>query len=191
MNPRQPEQITHWLQAAREGDEHAMNALFSVVYDQLRRLAHKVRQGESSQTMNTTALVHEAYLKLHLADGVSMESRVHFYRIAARAMRQVLVEEARRRKAQKRSAGQMAVTFEEQHHASPAQADEVLALDEALTHLEAMNPRHAQVVECRFFAGLNVEETATALGISTPTVKRDWRTARAWLAMQLDENNEE
>ena len=186
MKLLQPEEITRWLHAVREGDEQAFKALFAVVYDQLRRLARKVRQGEPSQTMNTTALVHEAYLKLHLADEMSLESRVHFFRIAARAMRQVLVEEARRRKAQKRSAGRLAVTFEENLHPTPAQAEDVLALDEALQKLETMNPRHAQVVECRFFAGLNVEETATALGISTPTVKRDWRTARAWLAMHLE-----
>jgi RNA polymerase sigma factor (TIGR02999 family) len=186
MREIQPEQITRWLQAAREGDTQSIDALFSVVYEQLRHLAHKVRAGEPGQTMNTTALVHEAYVKLHLSSEVEMENRLHFYRIAARAMRQVLVEVARRKKAQKRGAGRMAVTFDELMGVKSEQADDVLALEEAIKALEAMNPRHARVVECRFFAGLTVEETADVLGISTPTVKRDWRTARAWLAMHIN-----
>lgn len=171
--------VTELLLAARDGDEQAFRDLYDRLYDELRRLARVVRTGRESATLNTTALVHEAYLKLVPGRGFAARDRSHFFRIAARAMRQVLVDAARRRRT--RRAGRERLEIE-----LPAMADflstDVLALDAALTRLETLSPRQASVVECRFFAGLTVEDTAAALEISEPTVKRDWRVARAWLA---------
>jgi RNA polymerase sigma factor (TIGR02999 family) len=172
------------LEAVRRGEAGALDELFAAVYEELRRLARRVRAGRS-ETLNTTALVHESYLKLCATRRLSIENRVHFYRIAARAMRQVLVEAARRRRSEKRGAGLRPVTLTDAIGAAPLEADEVVALDEALGRLAAFSPRQAQVVECRFFAGLSLEETALALESSEATVSRDWRTARAWLASQL------
>lgn len=173
------------LQAASEGSQEELDALFSVVYDELRHLARKVRTGRASDTLNTTALVHEAYLKLVPSTGVEWHDRVHFYRVAARAMRQILVSKARARMAEKRGGKGFAVTFEAAAYAAPLRSDDFLALDEALTQLADLDPRQAQMVEYRFFAGLTLEETAHALGLSSMTVKRDWRAARAWLAHTL------
>lgn len=177
--------VTALLRAAGKGDAHAWDVLFDQVYTVLHRQAHYIRRGGAGQTLNTTALVHEAYLKLAGAQGVEWNDRLHFYRVAARAMRQVLVNMAERRNAQKRGGGVYAATLNEHLFSAPVPAEDVLALNEALHRLEALNPRQATVVECRYFAGLTVEETAAALGISSPTVKRDWRMARAWLSHEL------
>ncbi|RMH55976.1 MAG: sigma-70 family RNA polymerase sigma factor [Bacteroidetes bacterium] len=174
--------MAHLLQAHRRGDPGALDAMFDLVYEELRRLARVVRRGRAGATMHTTALVHEAYLKLSPGEGLDVESRVHFYRIAAQAMRRVLVDAARRRAAAKRGGDQALVTFDEQVHAGEVQAEQFLRLEEALKQLETLNERQARVVECRYFAGMTIEETALALDVSTPTVKRDWRLARAWLA---------
>jgi len=175
---------TKLLQEAQDGSTEAFDALYSLVYAELRRLARVVRQNRSGVTLNTTALVHEAYVRLLPSKDISWQDQAHFFRVAARAMRQVLVRAARHRLAQKRGGGQITVAFDERIHA-PVEADQFLTLNTALSELETMHPRQAQVVECRFFAGLSVEETAVALGVSAPTVKRDWRTARAWLALSL------
>lgn len=185
MQSPSPDTVTRLLSAAQAGDAGAMNALFTAVYGELRRLAHVVRQGRASATLNTTALVHEAYARLVPADRVDVKSRAHFFRLAARAMRFVLTDYARQRAAEKRGGDVLVVSFNEQVHKPRVQAEELLALDEALTRLEALDARQAQVVECRFFAGLSVEETAAALGLGTATVKRDWRAARAWLTRAL------
>lgn len=181
----EPESVTGLLLAAREGDADAFDALFAKVYDELRRIARVVRSGHANETVNTTALVHEAYLHLLPSADLTWQDRTHFFRVAARAMRQVLVHAIRRRNAEKRGGGLHSVTLNEEVLATPLPLDEVLSLDAALAELETLDPRQVQVVECRYFAGLTVEETAEALGVATATVKRDWRAARAWLTQAL------
>lgn len=186
MGRARDERLSGLIEAARAGDEAAVAALFSAVYDELRELARLVRRDEAGQTLDTTALVHEAYFKLVPATGLRVESRAHFKHIVARAMRQVLVDAARARDARKRGGGEMiAVTLEEDRHGRAIDELRLLQLDEALTALERVDPRSAKVVVCRFFGGLDVEETAAALAVSPATVKRDWRVARAWLAQAL------
>ncbi len=185
MDRSSGEAVTELLEAAQHGDTDAFDALFELVYDELRRLAHVVRRGRAGQTINTTALVHEAYAKLLPSFDLSWRSRAHFFRIAARAMRQVLMNAAERRMAEKRGGDQITVHFDERVYRSPVRLEELVELNDALTRLEDLDSRQAQVVECRFFAGLTVDETAEALDVSTPTVVRDWRTARAWLADAL------
>lgn len=175
--------VTELLQSARAGEPDALDALFPIVYNELRSLARKVRIGRATDTINTTALVHEAYLKL--VGHSDWESRLHFLRTAARAMRQILINAAHKKMAKKRGGSMPNITFDEQVYKAPMKAEKLLALDEALTQLQKVDPRMAQVVECRYFAGLDIEETATALSVSSSTVKRDWRTARAFLADAL------
>lgn len=175
--------ITELLEAADSGDPTAFQQLYDRTYNELRRLAHHVR-APGHQTLSTTALVHEAYLKLVPGEGLLARDRVHFFRIAARAMRQVLVDAARRRATRER--GNAMLGGEAAMATSVRLSAEVLDLENALGELESLSPRQAEVVECRFYGGLSVEETAAALGVSSPTVKRDWRIARAWLAQTLD-----
>jgi RNA polymerase sigma-70 factor, ECF subfamily len=167
-------------------DRRALDHLFSVTYEELRRLAASVRRSDASATLTPTALVNEAWLKLADSPGLGATSRTHFKRIAARAMRQVLIEAARRRNAEKRGGGEVAlVTFDDDVHAAGRSADDLLALDAALDALARVSPRQALMVESRFFGGLGVDETAELLGVSEATVLRDWRAARAWLAHEL------
>jgi RNA polymerase sigma factor (TIGR02999 family) len=185
MSVLEPASVTALLEAARQGDDDAFDTLYKEVYDELRRLARVIRRGRAGATLNTTALVHEAYLRLVPARNLAWENRLHFFRVAARAMRHALVQAARRQMADKRGGGAVTVAFDENIYAEPVGMDEVLAIDDALEQLEALDPRQAHIVECRFFAGLSVEETAQALGIGSATVKRDWRAARAWLVRAL------
>lgn len=174
------------LRSIPEGGEPAAARLFEALYEEIHHLAGRVRHGRASDTMNTTALVHEAFIKLVAAGSVDAESRLHFLRLAARAMRQILVDAARRQMAGKRGGADMfPVTLDEAVHGAPMQPERLLALDRAIDGLAAVDPRAARVVECRYFAGLSVPETASALEISPRTVKRDWRIARAWLAADL------
>ena len=166
-------------------DARLLDDLFSVTYEELRRLAVAVRRGDPSATLSPTALVNEAWLKLGESPEVARLSRVHFKRVAARAMRQVLVEAARRRRATKRGGGVAIVTFDESLHEAASGADAVLALDQALRDLAKIQPRQATLVESRFFGGLDVAETAELLEVSESTVLRDWRAAKAWLAHEL------
>ncbi|MBA2245826.1 MAG: sigma-70 family RNA polymerase sigma factor [Gemmatimonadetes bacterium] len=179
--------FTELLHAAGEGDRTALDALFARVYGELHQLAHRVRGrgGAAQQTLNTTALVHEAYLKLVPSSFQDWQGREHFFRLAARAMRQVLLNAAKARRTQKRGGGDLAVTLEDGAHAAPVRPAELIALDEALQRLTVLDPRSAEIVELRYFAGLSVEETAAVLRVSTPTVKRSWRTARAWLLQEI------
>jgi RNA polymerase sigma factor (TIGR02999 family) len=149
-------------------------------------MAHGVRSREGSATLSTTALVHEAYLKLFGSAGSDWQGRAHFFGAAARAMRQILVDAARHRLRRKRG-GRDAwqVTLDEALQVAPVRADEIVALDEALERLTAIDVRQARIVEHRFFAGLTAEETAEAMGISVPTVQRDWRAARSWLWREM------
>jgi RNA polymerase sigma factor (TIGR02999 family) len=168
-------------------DRQALDDIFSLAYEELRRLAASVRRDEPGVTLSPTDLVNEAWLKLagspHLAD----TSPLHFRRIAARAMRQVLVEAARRRKATKRGGGLFPVTFDDALDVPAGGADDILGLDEALEQLARISPRQAMMVEARFFGGLGIPEIAELLEISEATVLRDWRAARAWLARALQD----
>ena len=176
--------VNELLQAIRSGDAASLDALFGLVYEELHSLARKVRSGRRHQTINTTALVHEAYLKM--AGHSDWESRLHFMRTAAKAMRQILIGAARRKNAAKRGGEAVNITFQEEIYHTPLTSEKLLAIDEALTQLSALDPRMADVVECRYFAGLNIEETAAVLGVSDRTIKRDWRTAKAFLAQALE-----
>jgi RNA polymerase sigma factor (TIGR02999 family) len=163
-----------------------LDQLFSVTYEELRRLASSVRRGDPSATLSPTALVNEAWLKLAKSPDVGATSRLHFKRIAARAMRQLLVEAARRRNSGKRGGGaQITVTFDEAFQKKPSSENELLALNTALEALARMNPRQAVMVESRFFGGLDIPETAALLNVSEATVLRDWRAAKAWLTHEL------
>lgn len=168
----------------------ALDALYAQVYDQLRRLAHdqRARQG-ASETLNTTALVHEAYLRLAESDAAAWNDRNHFLALAARAMRFVVVDHARARVAEKRGGGARPVSLDEEQLPPPDRAEELLAIDEALTRLEANDPRLGQLVQLRFFAGLDYEEIAGVVGRSVPTVKRAWARARAWLYRFMTEGS--
>lgn len=181
MDPSPPDRPDS--QASAAPDRVVFDRAFSAAYEELRRLAGAVRRHERAQTLNPTALVHEAWLKLSRSPALAGTSPLHFRRIAARAMRQVLVEAARRRHAAKRG-GEDAVfvTLDESLVSAGGWADDLLALDSALERLAAMDARQARVVEYRFFAGLDAAETAEAVGVSLATVERDWRAARAWLA---------
>lgn len=166
-------------------DIGTLDDLFSVAYEELRRLAAVVRRNDPAATLSPTALVNEAWLKLRQSPEVARTSRVHFKRIAARAMRQVLIEAARRRRADKRGGQVALVTFDDALQEAATCADDLLALDEALRDLARVQPRQAMLVESRFFGGLDVAETAELLAISESTVLRDWRAAKAWLAHEL------
>ncbi|HTD59116.1 MAG TPA: ECF-type sigma factor [Gemmatimonadaceae bacterium] len=163
-----------------------LDQLFSLTYEELRRLASSVRRGDPSATLSPTVLVNEAWLKLEGSRAIGATSRAHFKRIAARAMRQVLIEAARRRHSQKRGGGMAPVTFDDSMAETSARADDLLALDAALDALARIEPRQAMMVESRFFGGLDVAETAQLLEVSEATILRDWRAAKAWLARELN-----
>ncbi len=166
-------------------DRAALDRVFSAAYEELRRLAQSVRRNDPGATISPTTLVNEAWLRLAAAPAVAHTSPLHFRRIAARAMRQVLVDIARKRTADKRGGvDAIAITLDESV-AMASVGDDVLALDAALDALAKLSPRQAQMVECRFFGGLDVAETAALLEVSEATVLRDWRSARAWLAAEL------
>jgi RNA polymerase sigma factor (TIGR02999 family) len=178
--------ITDALLQAREGGRAAMDRLFGQVYEELHRVAQRALRGESTgHTLTPTGLVHEAYFKLVDRSRVEWRDRAHFFGVASRAMRQILVEYARRRGAVKRGGRVRAVALEEGLVPAEERAEALLAVDEALTRLAERDPAMARVVECRFFAGLSEEETAEATGTSLRTVQRQWRRARAWLYQEL------
>lgn len=184
--------ITGLLQAVQRGDRAALGALFPLVYEELTHLAHRQRQGwHGDLTLNTTAVVHEAYLKLVDQKRLPAESRAHFFGVAAKAMRHILCNYARDKSRKKRGGGVQHVSLEPGHEVaaqlefSEEQTEKLAALDEALERLERVADRQARIVECRFFGGMSVEDTAAALGISPRTVKRDWSFARAWLRREM------
>ncbi|MGI8617568.1 MAG: ECF-type sigma factor [Gemmatimonadaceae bacterium] len=192
MDPSAEDSITGLLRAVDRGDRAALDSLFPLVYDELSRLAHHQRRTwHGDLTLNTTALVHEAYLKLVDQKRLPAESRTHFFAVAAKAMRHILCNYARDRHRQKRGGDARHVSLGPTHDlaAQIAITDEhaatLDALDAALKRLEQVAERQARVVECRFFGGLSVEDTATALGISPRTAKRDWTFARAWLRREM------
>jgi RNA polymerase sigma factor (TIGR02999 family) len=167
-------------------DREALDRLFSVTYEELRRLASSVKRSSWSDGISPTTLVNEAWMKLAASPAFRSASQLHFKRIAARAMRQVLVEAARRRHAAKRGGAEAAfVTFDESLEQMARTADDLIALDAALADLARVNPRQAAIVENRYFGGFEIAEIATLLDVSEATIQRDWRAARAWLAMQI------
>lgn len=178
--------ITQLLRRFRDGDQAAGEALYRRLYSQLHRVAHsRLARLRPGQTLNTTALVHEAYLKLAHHGGLDWRDRAHFLAVSSQAMRQILVDRARRVSADKRGGSALPVTAQIDDVPAPERAAEVLALDEALDRLESLSPKLARIVQLRFFGGLSVEETAEVVGVSPRTVKRDWRKARALLYRDL------
>jgi RNA polymerase sigma factor (TIGR02999 family) len=181
----QRQQVSRLLADWSKDDPAARDALVAIVYKELRRLAHHYMQGErDNHTLQTTALVNEAYLRLTDLARMQWRDRAHFFAMAATLMRRILVDHARERARDKRGGGVVFTALEDEPMAAPSSID-ALALDEALDRLAAIDPLHARIVELRYFAGLTIEETSEALRISPATVKREWTFARAWLYHQL------
>jgi RNA polymerase sigma factor, sigma-70 family/RNA polymerase sigma factor, TIGR02999 family len=185
-NPAGAHEVTQLLADWSRGDEAALQKLTPLVYEELRRLAHRYMEGQSpDRTLQTTALVHEAYLRLVDQDAPTFTNRSHFFAVAAKAMRQILVDHARSQQRQKRGAGASKVELDETAVISPEQLDAILDLNDALERLASLDSRAAQGVELRYFGGLNQDEIAEVLKVSAVTVRRDWVFARAWLYKEL------
>lgn len=185
--------VTRLLIAWSEGDQEALKRLMPLVYDQLHRLAESyMRRERSDHTLQPTALIHEAYLLLVDQSRVEWQSRAHFFGVAARLMRNITLNHARHHRTAKRGGGMLTVALDEapEDRLARVQAVEVLALDEALGRLAELDSQQARIVELRFFGGLTIEEAAVVLGISSATVKREWRLARAWLRRELRERED-
>jgi len=192
MRQPSPHDVTQLLQAWSNGDQEALDQLIPLVYDQLHQLARHYMAGERpGHTLQTTALVNEAYLRLVDARRLNWQSRTHFFAIAAELMRRILVEFARNRRRQKRGAGATLVSLDEELRA-PAETADLVALDDALKALAAIDARKSRVVELRFFGGLSVEEAAEVLKVSPETVMRDWKLAKVWLlhAMRAEKSHD-
>jgi RNA polymerase sigma-70 factor, ECF subfamily len=183
---RPSHQVTKLLKDWSEGDSSAADKLMPLVIDDLRRLAHNyMRREKAGHTLQTSALVNEAYVRLVDQSKIQWESRAHFFGIAARLMRQILVDQARRRNFAKRGGGAIRVSLNEATAVAEEQSANVMALDEALKNLESIDPRQSRIIELRFFGGMSIEETAEALKVSPGTVMRDWTFARAWLRKEM------
>jgi RNA polymerase sigma factor (TIGR02999 family) len=182
----EPGDITRLLRAYEAGDRDAFNRLVPLVYDELRRVARRQRRRGPTQTLDTTALVHEAYLKLANAESLQISDRGHLMAVAASAMRQVLIGRARARLRLKRGRGDEPLEFDESRVAGPSPAKWLLDVDRALDELRRQDERLVRIFECRFFGGMGEEETAQALGISLRTAQRGWMRARAWLRAVLE-----
>ena len=177
--------VTQLLVAWSGGDRHALDQLMPAVYGELKRIARYHLARERASTLQATALLNEAYLKLVDQHSVSWQNRAHFFAISARLMRRIVMKRARRRRAAKRGAGVVDVRIDDVEIASGERPVDIIALDEALTRLAALDPRQSEIIELRFFGGLSIEEVAEVLHVSTGTVKREWRTARAWLRKEV------
>ena len=192
MRDAECSETTQLLRAWASGDQDALEQLTPRVYDELRRIAGHFMQGERpGRTIQTTALVHEAYLKLIDVTNVDWQHRAHFFAVSAQIMRRILLDRARRRVAAKRGGAAPRLNLDEVPDIGSGRARELIALDDALNALAKVDPRKARVIEMRFFAGLSVEETAEVLKVSSDTVKRDWRLARAWLLAGLSDRQNE
>jgi RNA polymerase sigma-70 factor (ECF subfamily) len=187
MTPGSTQSVTGLLQAWASGDQAALDELLPLVYDDLRRQARRyMRAQPAGHTLQTTALVHEAYLRLVGQSSVEWKGRAHFFGVAAKAMRSILVDHARARGAAKRGGSARTITLDEARAiAGPQASVDVLALDEALGRLAELDSRKSRLVELRYFGGLGIDEAAAVLGVSPATVKREWTTARAWLRREL------
>ena len=180
------EQITQMLLRWSDGDKSAFDQLLPLVYDELRRLAKGyLRRHPEQNTLQPTALVHEAYLRLINQEQVNWQNRAQFFGLAATVMRGLLVDHARRAQADKRGGSNYSVSLSEADRIGQQKDFDLVALDQALDRLAELEPRHSQIIEMRFFAGLTIEETAVALGVSHATIERDWNLARAWLFREL------
>jgi RNA polymerase sigma factor (TIGR02999 family) len=180
--------ITQLLLAWGKGDQNAFDALVPLVYDELRKLARNYMRGQpAGHTLQTTALVNEAYLRLIDSSRVNWQNRTHFFAVSAQLMRRVLVDFARAKASQKRGGERIQITLDEKIEAASGENTDLVALDEALQELAKLNARQSQIVELRYFGGLSEEEIAETLKISTRTVRRDWSIARAWLYRKLSE----
>jgi RNA polymerase sigma factor (TIGR02999 family) len=185
-HPSDTQAVTELLLELRDGRPGVMDRLFPLVYEELHRIAHRAIRGErTGHTLGTTGLVHEAYLRLADQTRLEYRDRVHFYALAARAMRHILVDYARRRGAAKRGGAMRAIVLDEALLGVEERAEALVALDDALKELETVDPRLAEVVQCRFFGGLTEEETGEVLGVTARTVRRDWLKAKGWLYQQL------
>ncbi len=185
MSELSSQPVSELLAKWQAGDQEAFRALVPLVYNELRRLAHRyLRKERPDHTLQSTALVHEAYLRLTRQEAVHFENRAHFFAISAQLMRQILVEYARRRRAAKRDGGYK-VTLEGAESGLKRQSVDLIALDDALNGLARLDPQQSRIVELRFFGGLTIEETAQQLRISPATVKREWSTARVWLHHEM------
>jgi RNA polymerase sigma factor (TIGR02999 family) len=172
----------------RGSDRQAIDRILPLIYEELRRIAHyRLRAEQTGNTLETTGLVHEAYLRLVGSEHLAFESHAHFLAIAAQAMRHILIDSAMARRTQKRGGGVQPLSIDAVPIVAEERSEEVLALDEALQRLSVINERQARVVECRYFGGMNIDETALALEMSAATVKRDWILARAWLNRELQQ----
>jgi RNA polymerase sigma-70 factor, ECF subfamily len=181
-----PQQVTKLLRAWSQGEEAALEELLPLVHQELHRLAHRYMFGERpGRTLQTTALVNEAYLRLLGSRKVGWQNRAHFFAISAQLMRRILVDSARERISKKRGAGAQKVVFDEEQMGLPEQGLDLVALDDALKALAEVDPRISKVVELRFFGGLSVEETGAVLRVSPDTVMRDWKLAKAWLKREM------
>jgi RNA polymerase sigma-70 factor, ECF subfamily len=179
-------EVTSLLAAWGKGDPSALNRMIPLVYAELYRIARRLwYQHPQNNTLQPTALINEAYLKLANAESTTFQDRCHFFAVACTAMRQILVNHARNRLSEKRGSGRVAVPLDEAESAVDQEAAEIVSLHEALETLQTVDPRKSKVVEMRYFGGLSVEETAEALGISIGTANRDWRLARSWLIRQM------
>jgi RNA polymerase sigma-70 factor (ECF subfamily) len=187
MKPASPNQVTELLARWSHGEEAAREKLVPLVYDELRRVARRCLAGQpQDQTLQSTALVHEAYLRLVGRSQVHWQNRVHFFAVAARLMRGILVDHARMRHAAKRGGSNLTLTLDDAL-APPKQRElDLVALDDALNALATLDPKQGQLVELRFFAGLSIEDTSRVMGLSPATVKREWATARAWLYGEMN-----
>jgi RNA polymerase sigma factor (TIGR02999 family) len=180
--------VTDLLLSWRQGDARALDRLVPLVYDELRRVARRhLRREQPGHALQATALVHEVYLRLVDVDRLTLKNRTHFFSIAAKLMRQILVDHARRQQAGKRGGGATMVSLDDVSPAAQPPSVDVLALDEALEALSAIDAQQGSVVELRFFAGLGIDEASEALGISTATVEREWAMAKAWLHRRLSQ----
>ena len=187
MQNKNSQNITLLLNQISDGNSLAINQILPLVYNELRKISSKYLRDEYRQhTLQTTELVHEAYIKLIGSNNLSWESRSHFYGIAAKSMRQILVDYARKRKSQKRGEGKTELTLDEANFVIGESEDQLLSLNDALDKLETLEERSSKIVELRFFSGLSIEETAKVLNISVATVKRDWKFAKAWLYREIN-----
>lgn len=184
--PSNSPEITQLLVDWRNGDEAALDRLMPAVYGELRRIAGNfMRRQNPGNTLQASALVNEAFLRLIGSDKVNWQSRTHFFAVSAQLMRRVLVDAARRRNSQKRGGDRMRITLDERVNVPAETETDLIALDDALTRLAEMNPRHSRIVELRYFGGLTEEQVAESLKLSARTVRRDWTLARAWLFREL------
>ncbi len=187
MGSSSKQEVTQFLRAWSQGDRTALDQLYELVYDELHRLAHRYMSRENpGQTLQTTALVNEAYLRLANSNDLNWQDRAHFFAVSANVMRRILIDNARARRAERRGGNDVEIALDDAPEITQKKEPDLIALDEALIELAKVNDRQSKVVELRYFGGLSVEETAEVLKVSSDTVMRDWRFAKAWLKREIE-----